>query len=49
MSQLCQTKAVLLEVAANSFLAVCRIVGVLQAGLAFLQERGPVDTVSGFL
>lgn len=41
--------SVLLEVAANYFLAVFWIVGVLPAGLPFLQETGSVDIASGFL
>lgn len=41
--------SVLLEVAANYFLTVFWIVGVLQAGLSCLQETGPVDIASGFL
>lgn len=38
--------SVLLEVAANYFLAVFWIVGVLPAGLSFLQETGSVDIAS---
>lgn len=47
--RLSSAKPLLGEFANNSFLAVCRTVGVLQALLAFLQEGGPVDAASGFL